>query len=53
MLINEVTAIITGAAGGIGRAIVLDLLQKGSRVLACDVQEDGLNDLATLCSEFK
>lgn len=53
MFINEVTAIITGAAGGIGRAIVLDLLQKGAKVLACDVQEDGLNDLAVQCSEFK
>jgi 3-oxoacyl-[acyl-carrier protein] reductase len=53
MLINEATAIITGAAGGIGRAIVLDLLQQGARVLACDVEEDGLNDLANQCSEFE
>ncbi len=31
------TAIVTGAAGGIGMAIVTELLQAGARVLACDL----------------
>ena len=53
MLINEATVIITGAAGGIGRVIVLDLLQKGARVLACDIEEDGLNNLASQCSKYE
>lgn len=35
-------AIITGAASGIGRATVVRLVSEGARVLAVDVQADGL-----------
>ncbi len=34
--------VVTGAGGGIGRALVLDLLQRGARVAALDLSEEGL-----------
>ncbi len=36
------TALITGAASGIGRAVVLRLASEGASVLALDVNEEGL-----------
>ena len=40
------TAIVTGAAGGIGRALVKGLLEAGIRVAAVDRTRDGPNALA-------
>ncbi|HEX3535244.1 MAG TPA: SDR family oxidoreductase [Stellaceae bacterium] len=40
------TAIVTGAAGGIGRALVRGLIGAGYRVAASDVSRDGLGALA-------
>jgi NAD(P)-dependent dehydrogenase (short-subunit alcohol dehydrogenase family) len=40
------TAIVTGAAGGIGRALVKGLLEAGIRVAVVDRTRDGLNALA-------
>jgi len=40
------TAIVTGAAGGIGRALVKGLVEAGIRVAAVDRTRDGLNALA-------
>lgn len=39
-------AVVTGAAGGIGRAIVRRLTAEGARVLAVDVDETGVGRLA-------
>lgn len=39
-------ALVTGAAGGIGRAVVDALLAEGCRVVATDVDEAGLRQLA-------
>jgi NAD(P)-dependent dehydrogenase (short-subunit alcohol dehydrogenase family) len=45
------TAIVTGAAGGIGRALVGGLLGEGLRVAAVDRTADGLAELARSAAE--
>jgi short-subunit dehydrogenase len=42
MKIAQKTIAITGAGNGIGRALALALLQKGARVAAIDISEEGL-----------
>src|ERR1700732_2436579 len=44
-------AIVTGAAGGIGRELVLGLLGKGLRIAAVDRTPQGLADLAQAAQE--
>jgi NAD(P)-dependent dehydrogenase (short-subunit alcohol dehydrogenase family) len=39
------TAMVTGGARGIGRAIVKRFLSEGVRVVVCDVNPDGMDDL--------
>ena len=46
MLISGARVLITGAARGLGRSFVLDLASAGARVGACDLDRDGLTDLA-------
>jgi NAD(P)-dependent dehydrogenase (short-subunit alcohol dehydrogenase family) len=38
--------VVTGAGGGIGKAVVRRLLRDGARVLAVDLKSDGLADIA-------
>src|SRR5687767_8819766 len=38
-------AVVTGAAGGIGTAICARLIEEGSRVVACDIDETALTRL--------
>lgn len=42
------TAIVTGAAHGLGRAIALNFAKLGARVVACDVLKNGLDETANL-----
>jgi len=44
-------AVVTGAARGIGRAIVLELLAQGRRVAALDIIEDNLKDLTEVAGD--
>ena len=41
------TAIVTGAASGMGRALTEHLLAAGARVIATDINEQGLNALSS------
>lgn len=45
------TAIVTGAAHGLGRAIALNLATLGARVVACDVLRDELDETTRLAKE--
>jgi NAD(P)-dependent dehydrogenase (short-subunit alcohol dehydrogenase family) len=46
------TAVVTGAASGIGRATALRLTQEGATVIGCDITADGLAELASEAEEF-
>jgi len=43
--------LVTGAAQGFGRAICQAFSEQGARVLACDIQQQGLEETARLCGE--
>lgn len=43
MILKDQYAIVTGAAGGIGRASALELAREGATVLAVDIKQDDLN----------
>jgi len=44
-------AVVTGAARGIGRAIVLELLRQGRKVAGLDLNEGQLAELTKVVSE--
>jgi len=45
MNVNELKAIVTGAASGIGRCMALELARGGAIVVGGDIDEDGLAEL--------
>jgi len=48
MQIKNQTAVVTGAASGIGRAIALSLARRGAHLALADLKEDGLAETAAL-----
>ena len=50
-VLNGKTGVVTGAASGIGRALVLRMLEEGMRVVAADVDEAGIEELARESSD--
>jgi all-trans-retinol dehydrogenase (NAD+) len=52
MKINEKTALITGAARGIGQAIAKELAQAGAHIIGVDLQLEDLQETAAIVSEF-
>jgi 3-oxoacyl-[acyl-carrier protein] reductase len=51
MNLNGKVALVTGAAGGLGRAIALAYGQAGARVVSSDINEAGLAETAALLKE--
>ena len=45
--LNGTTALVTGAASGIGRASALAFAERGATVVICDVDTEGLEDTAS------
>jgi NAD(P)-dependent dehydrogenase (short-subunit alcohol dehydrogenase family) len=45
-------AVITGAGSGIGRQLALELVRRGARVAACDVNDAGLAETARLLKDL-
>jgi NAD(P)-dependent dehydrogenase (short-subunit alcohol dehydrogenase family) len=45
MGLNDKVAIVTGAAKGLGRAIVLALAEEGAQVIVADIDEDGAREV--------
>lgn len=48
----EKVALVTGAAGGLGRATALALAKAGASVSIADVNDEGLNETASLVSDL-
>ena len=46
MRLENKTAIVTGAASGLGKAIVEKFLEEGSRVIIVDINEDAARELS-------
>lgn len=51
--LNNRTALITGAGSGIGRELAVQLGQKGCRLALTDINEENLNETASLCVTSK
>ncbi|MBW1642376.1 MAG: SDR family NAD(P)-dependent oxidoreductase, partial [Deltaproteobacteria bacterium] len=51
MRLKDKTAIITGAASGIGRETALLFAEEGASILAVDVNEEGVNETTTLITD--
>ncbi|MEM9952784.1 MAG: SDR family oxidoreductase [Chloroflexota bacterium] len=51
--ISRRTAIITGAASGIGQAIAVSLAQRGCNLILTDINEGGLDETATMCQSHE
>jgi short-subunit dehydrogenase len=47
---TETVAVVTGAAGGIGRALALELASRGARLALIDIDKAGLHTVASLMS---
>lgn len=50
MQVNEKVFVVTGGGNGIGRAVVLNLLDKGAKVVAVDINPDALADTKSLAA---
>jgi len=50
MQLDHKVAIITGAAGGLGRALALELADRGCHLAICDVDDEGLRETAAFAN---
>ncbi len=52
MQLKDKTAVVTGAAGGIGRATAISLAKRGCHVAIADINAEGLNETARLLAAY-
>jgi 2-hydroxycyclohexanecarboxyl-CoA dehydrogenase len=50
-VVDDRVALVTGAAGGVGQAVVRRCVQDGFRVAAMDINEAGLKQVASQCGD--
>lgn len=48
MQVNEKVFVVTGGGNGIGRAVVMNLLEKGAKVVAVDINPNALSETSQL-----
>lgn len=53
MRVHDKSIVVTGGGSGMGREIVLQLLKKGARVAAVDVNEAALSETSTLAGDHQ
>src|SRR4051794_22784144 len=53
MKVQNKVIVVTGAGGGIGRELVLNLLSKGARVVAIDINEAALHETVAKAGNSK
>lgn len=53
MKVQNKVIVVTGGGNGIGRELVLNLLSRGARVAAVDIDEAGLQETARLAEQKK
>ena len=52
MRLENKKAIVTGAGGGIGRAICVDFVKQGAAVLCLDINEETVNETVKELNEL-
>jgi len=50
MLVKDKVIVVTGAGGGVGRELVLNLLAKGASVAAIDINKERLEETAKIAN---
>lgn len=53
MELKNKTVVITGGGSGMGRELVLNLLKRGNKVIALDINESGLQETSRLAEDLK